>query len=156
MEKPSWAPIVLAGALPRELPDLLAIFIVGLASAETALIQAQLGRAAFTSLIPLLTVAPACMLASLSNGSRRQREELALFAYGGAGWQIHLRYFVRGAIVATIGVSPQILITATMMARPEPLLLWSVLALVITGGAFYAAPSLRRTSSLDFTEHFKG
>ncbi len=156
MEKPSWAPIVLAGALPRELPDLLAIFIVGIASIETAFFQAQLSRAAVTSLIPLLTVAPASMLASLSDSSRRQREELALFAYGGAGWQIHLRYFVRGAIVATIGVSPQILITATMMARPEPLLLWSVLALVITGGAFYAAPSLRRTSSLGFTEHFKG
>jgi hypothetical protein len=156
LEKPSWAPIVLAGALPRELPDLLAIFILGLASTETALIQAQFGRAAFTSLIPLLTVAPTCALASLSNSSRRQREELALFAYGGAGWQIHLRYFVRGAIVALVGVSPQILITATMMARLEPLLLWSVVALVVTGGTFYAAPSLRRTSSLDFTEHFKG
>ncbi len=156
MEKPSWAPIVLAGALPKELPDLLAIFILGLASTETALIQVQFGRAALSSVILLLTVAPACALASLSNSSRRQREELALFAYGGAGWQIHLRYFVRGSIVALVGVSPQILINESTMARTGHPLLWLVVALVVTGGAFYAAPSLRRTSSLDFVEHFKG
>ena len=155
MEKPSWAPIVLTGALPKELPDLLAIFILGLASAETATIQAQFSRAILASLIPLLTVAPTCALASLSNSSRRQKEELALLAYGGAGWQIHLRYFVRGAIVALVGVSPQILMSASVMARLEPLLLWSVVALVFTGGAFYAAPSLRRTSSLNFAEHLK-
>ena len=156
MEKPSWAPIVFAGALPRELPDLLAIVIVGLASTETVLIQLQFGRAALASVILLLTVAPACTLASLSNSSRRQREELALFAYGGAGWQIHMRYFLRGAVVASAGLLPQMFIAATMTARLEPLLAWSVVPLVITGGAFYAAPSLRRTSSPSFVEHYKG
>lgn len=156
MERPSWAPIVLSGALPRELPDLLAILILGLASAETAFIQIRFGLATFPSFILLLTVAPACALASLSNGSRRQREELALFAYGGAGWQIHLRYFFRGAILASLGISPEILISVVTMTGPVAYLLWSVLALVVTGGVFYAAPSLRRTSSLDFVEHFKG
>ncbi len=156
MEKPSWAPIVLTGALPRELSDLLAILIIGLASAETAIIQVQFGRAALSSLILLLTVPPACALASLSNSSRRLREELALFAYGGAGWQIQLRYFVRGAIIAFVGVSPMILIGVSTTTVPETFLLWSDAALVATGGAFYSAPSLRRTSSLNFVEHLKG
>ena len=155
MEKPTWAPIILAGAIPRELPDLLAIIILGLASTETALVQIQLGRPALSFLIPLLTVAPACALASLSNGSRRQREELALLAYGGAGWQIHLRYVVRGAILALAGASP-LALAGVSTARLEPVLIWSLVALVITGGASYAAPSLRRTSSLDFVEHLKG
>ncbi len=156
MEKPSWAPIVLTGALPRELPDLLAILILGLASAETSFIQVQFGRAAISFLILLVTVPPVCALASLSDGSKRQREELALFAYGGAGWQIHLRYFVRGAIVAFAGVSPVILIAVSTMTVPGPFLLWLDAALVVTGGAFYSLPSLRRTNSLDFVEHLKG
>ena len=155
MEKPTWAPIILAGAFPRELPDLLAIIILGLASTETVLIQIQLGRTVFSSLIPLLTVVPTCALASLSNSSRRQEEELALFAYGGAGWQIHLRCFVRGAIVALAGASPLIL-AGVSTSRVEPVLTWSLVALVIIGGASYAALSIRRTSSLDFLEHLKG
>ena len=156
MEKPSWAPIVLTGALPRELPDLLAILILGLASTETAFIQVQSGRATLSSLILLLTVPPVCALAALSNSSSRQREELALFAYGGAGWQIHLRYFVRGAIVAFVGVSPILLVAVSTMTVLEPFLPWSGAALVVTGGVFYSAPSLRRTGSLDFVEHLKG
>lgn len=156
MEKPSWAPIVFTGAIPRELPDLLAILILGLASTETVVIQLQFSRAPFTSVVLLLTVASACALASLSDGSRRQGEELALFAYGGAGWQIHLRYFLRGAVVASAGLLPQLLITAMMAAGLEPLLAWWVGPLVLTGGAFYTAPSLRRTRSPGFVEHFKG
>ncbi len=130
--------------------------VLGLASIEAALTQVQFGQIALGPWILLLTIAPVCALASLSNSSSKQREELALFAYGGAGWQIHLRYFLRGAIVSAIGVSPLVLTQAAVTLRFAPLQLALVVALVVTGGAFYAAPSIRRTRSLEFVEHYKG
>jgi len=156
LEKPSWAPVVLSGALPRELPDFLVIIILGLASIEAALTLFQSNQTPLGPWILLLTVAPACTLASLSNSSRRQKEELALFAYGGAGWQIHLRYFLRGALVSAVGVSPVILRQAQLMGGFAPSQLTLVLVLVVIGGTFYAIPSIRRTRSLEFVEHFKG
>src|SRR5947199_6789334 len=40
----------------------------------------------------LLFVPPTAALAALSNSSNREREELALFAYGGSTTQIAIRY----------------------------------------------------------------
>src|SRR5689334_7766640 len=108
LEKPSWTPIVLSGAIPRDASDLLAIAVMGTVALETAL--AAIGPA-FTSrlLLSLLVVPPTCALASISATTRRTKEELALFAYGGSSWQILLRFFFRGSICAIVAFSPVII-----------------------------------------------
>jgi hypothetical protein len=153
LERPSWAPVILSGALPREVSDLLAIAILALASLES--IFAQLQPFNEWSVTLLVMVPLTCALAALSNSSRTQREELALFAYGGAGWQIQLRYVVRGFVVATIGLLPLWLrFTATENIFSAGLIL--LLLSAILGGLSYAAPALKRTRSLAFVEQYKG
>ena len=154
MEKPSWTPIVLSGAIPREATDLLAILVMGIVAIEASL--ATIGPPAFGSRLwlSLLVVPPTCALASVSTTTRRTREELALFAYGGSGWQILLRYFFRGAIIALVAFSPVILqgfLTTTSI--PELILLVS--ALLLAGGLFYSLPGLRRIRSSSFVENYK-
>ena len=155
MERPSWAPVVLSGALPRELSDLLAISILALASLESVFYQLQpLNQPAWFATL-LVLVPMTCALAALSNSSRTQKEELALFAYGGAGWQIQLRYIVRGVVVATIGLLPvwfRFLTTQAIFSANLVLLLVSA----VVGGLAYAAPALKRTRSLAFVEQYKG
>jgi hypothetical protein len=155
LERPSWAPVILSGALPRELSDLLAVSILVLASLEGVFAQTQpfnqLGW--FATLLVLVPLT--CTLASLSNSSRTQREELALFAYGGAGWQIQLRYVVRGFVVAIIGLLPlwlRFIATENLLSANQALLLVSA----TVGGLSYAAPALKRTRSLAFVEQYKG
>ena len=155
MERPSWAPVVLSGALPRELSDLLAIAILALASIETVFAQLQpsIQPAWFATLLVLVPMT--CALAALSNSARTQKEELALFAYGGSGLQIQLRYIVRGVIVSTIGLCPlwlRFLATENILSTNLVLLLASA----IVGGLAYAAPALKRTRSLAFVEQYKG
>ncbi len=155
MERPSWAPVVLSGALPRELSDLLAISILALASLESVFYQLQpLNQPAWFA-TSLVLVPMTCALAALSNSSRTQKEELALFAYGGAGWQIQLRYIVRGVVVAIIGLLPlwfRFLTTQAIFSANLVLLLVSA----VIGGLAYAAPALKRTRSLAFVEQYKG
>ena len=155
MERPSWAPVVLSGALPRELSDLLAISILALASLESVFYQLQpLNQPAWFATL-LVLVPMTCALAALSNSSRTQKEELALFAYGGAGWQIQLRYIVRGVVVAIIGLLPlwfRFLTTQAIFSANLVLLLVSA----VVGGLAYAAPALKRTRSLAFVEQYKG
>ena len=154
MEKPSWTPIVLSGALPREATDLLAILVMGIVALETAL--STLGPVVFSSRLwlSLLVVPPTCALASVSTTTRRTREELALFAYGGSGWQILLRYFIRGAIIALVAFSPVILqgfLTPTSILE----LIATAFVLLFAGGLFYSLPSLRRIRSSSFAENYK-
>ena len=154
MEKPSWTPIVLSGALPREATDLLAILVMGIVALETSL--ATLGPVVFSSRLwlSLLVVPPTCALASVSTTTRRTREELALFAYGGSGWQILLRYFIRGAIIALVAFSPVILqgfLTPTSILE----LIATAFVLLFAGGLFYSLPSLRRIRSSSFAENYK-
>lgn len=156
MERPSWAPVVLSGTLPRELPDFLAMLILGLASLEGAASRIQISGFPMGPWILLFTIPPACALAALSNTSRKQREELALFAYGGSGWHIHLRYFLRGAIVVAIAVSPLIVRQITISSDLSGTQMLLVVVMLLTGGAFYAMPSLRRTRSREFVENYKG
>ncbi len=155
MERPSWAPVILSGALPRELSDLLAIAILALASLESVFAQSQaFNQSAWFGTL-LVLVPMTCALAALSNSSRTQREELALFAYGGAGWQIQLRYVVRGFVVAVIGLLPlwlRFITTESVLSANLVLLLLSASA----GGLAYAAPALKRTRSLAFVEQYKG
>jgi hypothetical protein len=154
MEKPSWTPIVLSGAIPREATDLLAILVMGIVALETSL--STIGPPAFNSrlLLSLLVVPPTCALASVSTTTRRTREELALFAYGGSTWQILLRYFFRGAIIALAAFSPIILQGIIATASVFGLILL-VIALFLTGGLFYSLPSLRRIRSSSFVENYK-
>ncbi len=154
MEKPSWTPIVLSGAIPREATDLLAILVMGIVALEASL-------AAIGSTIPvsqlwlsLLVVPPTCALASVSTTTRRTKEELALFAYGGSGWQILLRYFIRGAIIALVAFSP-ILLQEFLTTTPMLELATTVIVLLFAGGLFYSLPSLRRIRSSSFVEHYK-
>src|SRR3989442_9915213 len=96
--------------------------------------------------LSLLVVPPTCALASVSTTTRRTKEELALFAYGGSSWQILLRYFFRGAIIALVAFSPVFLqgfLTTT--SNPELILLGVILS--FGGGLFYSLPSLRRIRS---------
>jgi hypothetical protein len=155
LERPSWAPVILSGALPRELSDLLAISILALANLESvfAPLQSFNQPASFATLLVLVPMT--CALAALSNSARTQKEELALFAYGGAGWQIQVRYVVRGFVVAVVGLLPLWLKFITT----ENVLSLSLVFLLVSaavGGLSYAAPALKRTRSLAFVEQYKG
>ena len=154
MEKPSWTPIVLSGAIPREATDLLAILVMGIVAVEASL--ATIGPPAFGSRLwlSLLVVPPTVALASVSTTTRRTKEELALFAYGGSGWQILLRYFIRGAIIALLAFSP-VLLQEFLTTTPMLELATTVIILLFAGGLFYSLPSLRRIRSSSFVEHYK-
>ena len=154
MEKPSWTPIILSGAIPRETTDLLAILVMGIVAFETSL--AAIGPTIFGSRLwlSLLVVPPTCALSSVSTTTRRTREELALFAYGGSGWQILLRYFIRGAIIALVGFSP-VLLQGFSSAVPILESIAIASALLFAGGLFYSLPSLRRIRSSSFAENYK-
>ena len=153
MEKPSWTPIVLSGAIPRDASDLLAIAVMGIVALETAI--ATIGPG-FNErlLLSLLVVPPTCALASGSATARRTREELALFAYGGSSWQILLRYFLRGSICAIVAFSP-ILIEWAITLSSIPQLIGIIAMLFLSGGLFYSIPSLRRIRSTSFVENYK-
>jgi hypothetical protein len=111
---------------------------------------------AFTSrlFLSLLVVPPTCALASISATTRRTKEELALFAYGGSGWQILLRYFFRGSICSVVAFSPVIIEWAVSLSS-LPQLIAIITTLVLSGGLFYSLPSLRRIRSTSFVEHYK-
>src|SRR5713226_3720541 len=127
---------------------------MGIVAVEASL--ATLGPVVYSSRLwlSLLVVPPTSALASVSTTTRRTREELALFAYGGSGWQILLRYFIRGAIIALVAFSPVILqgfLTATSILE----LVATVMVLLFAGGLFYSLPSLRRLRSSSFVENYK-
>ena len=153
MEKPSWTPIVLSGAIPRDASDLLAIAVMGIAALETAI--AAIGPVfTYKLLLSLLVVPPACALASVSATTRRTKEELALLAYGGSTRQILLRYFFRGSICALVAFSP-ILIVWIIPLSFTPQLIGILVILTLSGGLFYSLPSLRRIRSASFVENYK-
>jgi len=154
LEKPSWTPIVLSGAIPREATDLLAILVIGIVALQASL--AAIGPTIPESRLwlSLLVVPPTCALASVSTTTRRTKEELALFAYGGSGWQILLRYFIRGAIIALLAFSP-VLLQEFLTTTPMLELATTVIILLFAGGLFYSLPSLRRIRSSSFVEHYK-
>jgi len=154
LEKPSWSPIVLSGAIPREATDLLAILVMGIVALEASI--ATISPSPFNSRLwlSLLVVPPTCALASISTTTRRTREELALFAYGGSSWQILLRYFIRGAIIALVAFFP-IIFRGFLTATSIPELILTAVILLLAGGLFYSLPSLRRIRSPSFVENYK-
>jgi len=127
---------------------------MGIVALEASL--ATIGPTVFSSRLwlALLVVPPTCALASVSTTTRRTREELALFAYGGSGWQILLRYFIRGAIIALVAFSPVLLqgfLTTSSILEPVA----TVTVLLFAGGLFYSLPSLRRMRSSSFAVNYK-
>jgi len=127
---------------------------MGIVAIEASL--TTIGPAALNSRLwlSLLVVPPTCALASVSTTTRRTKEELALFAYGGSSWQILLRYFIRGAIIALAAFSPVIL-QVFLATASIPELAFPVIFLLLAGGLFYSLPSLRRIRSSAFVENYK-
>jgi hypothetical protein len=127
---------------------------MGIVALEASI--AAIGPASFNSrlLLSLLVVPPTCALASVSTTTRRTKEELALFAYGGSSWQILLRYFFRGALCVLIAFSPVIL-QGVLAATPIFELTVPLIILSLAGGLFYSLPSLRRIRSSAFVENYK-
>ena len=156
MDRPSWAPVMLAGALPRDLSDLLAIGILDTATIQLLLTQtlSLLIVNIYWILFLFVLIPLTSVLAALSNSPKREREELALVAYGGSARQIELRYTLRGAIITAVGLLPFILRTLTDPSPSWGLSLVVILALL--GGSAYAIPPLRRTRSVHFVEQYKG
>ena len=101
-------------------------------------------------LVPLTTT-----LAALSDSTKRQREELALFAYGGTPWQIQGRYLLRGFIIVTWGLLP-LFIAEVVMGAHSLAGIGALLGFIVAGGVAYAVPGLRRTNSAEFVGQYKG
>jgi len=147
--------VIFSGAIPREFSDILAIAILGLASVQLVFSQARPFSKIDASWILFLLIPSTSALAALSNSSSREREELALFAYGGSARQIAMRYFLRGSIITTIGLLP--LLVSVLTSSPSLSTgLITVIAVILVGGLAYAAPALRRIRSSNFVEQYKG
>ena len=155
MEKQGWAPLVLSSAVPREVSDVLAIVIIGLGSLEVILIPTVLPIGQAPWLI-LVTVAPTCALASLANNTKRLREELALFAYGGSAWHVGLKCFLRGMACTLIAISPILIIEPGFSNLGMTGQVLFAVVVAAAGGLFYTVPSLHRIRSHEFVEHYKG
>ncbi len=155
MNRPSWAPVVLSGALPRELSDLLAIAILAITSVPLAF-SGKIPLSAFdASWILLILVPSISVLAALSNSVNREREELALIAYGGSSRQIELGHLVRGGTITAIGLLPVLYrILADTLSLSIGLVV--LILLVLLGGLTYAIPAFKRTRSVNFVEQYKG
>ena len=154
MEKPSWVPVVLSGALPRGATDLLAIFTMAIVSVGFSLDPTQYVLVSGIWL-QFVTIALVSVLASHSDTARKLREELALIAYGGSGWQIWLRYFVRGLACALLATSPFLYLEYARRIFVSESIVISTLTASIIGGFSYAAPSLARIRSREFAENYK-
>jgi len=155
LDRPSWAPVVLSGALPRELSDVIAMAILGITSVQLVLIGPRPFSNLNISWALLLLVPLVSILAALSNSPNREREELALVAYGGSSKQIELRYILRGAIISIVGLAPVMFrILSDSLSFSTSLLIPAFLVLI--GGSTYAIPAFKRTRSASFVEHYKG
>jgi hypothetical protein len=155
MERPSWAPVVFSGAVPREFSDLLAVSVLLIATTQAILVQSVTFASLGPEWILLLLVPVTCALASLSNSAQKEREELALFAYGGSPRQISVRYAIRGCLIAAIGTLPLFVrFLASGLAYSTDLAILTML--VFIGGASYAASAIRRIHSTNFVGHYKG
>jgi hypothetical protein len=155
LDRPSWAPVVLSGAIPREVSDFIAIAVIALTAAQLALAEPLPFLSLNSSWILILLVPLICVLAALSNSPSREREELALVAYGGSSRQIELRYVLRGGLITFIGLLPVLLrlISESLSLTTG---LFVLVLLIFIGGSTYAIPALRRTHSLNFVEQYKG
>ncbi len=156
MERPGWIPVVLSGAIPSGVADGLAVVVIAIASLNYVWTPHGPFFLGSTIWFPVLTISFVTVLASRSDTTRKLREELALIAYGGSGWQVWLRYFVRGLVLTTFAITP--ILYAEYASQHVLVLLTLILALAVStiGGFCYAAPSLARIRSREFAENYKG
>lgn len=155
MDRPSWAPVILSGAIPREVSDFIAISVLAITSIQLLFAGPLPFSSLNSSWILILLVPLVCVLAALSNSPNREREELALVAYGGSSRQLELRYVLRGAIITISGLVP-VLFRIVSNSPSLSTGIFVLLLLVIIGGSTYAIPALKRTHSLNFVEQYKG
>ena len=147
--------MILSGALPRNLADLLAILTLDLVAAQLVLSHPIYLELQNASMILIFLVPMISALAALSNSPIREREELALVAYGGSSRYIELRYVLRGSIIVAVGLLPMIamFLTGAISSPWGPVLL---ALLIFLGGLTYSIPALKRIRSLIFVEQYKG
>jgi hypothetical protein len=155
LDRPSWAPVVISGAIPREVSDFLAMAVIAITSIQLVFAGPPPFSSFNSSWILILLVPLICILAALSNSPSREREELALVAYGGSSRQIELRYVLRGGLITIIGLLP-VLLRLVSNGLSLSTGLFVLVLLVVIGGSTYAIPALRRTHSLNFVEQYKG
>lgn len=155
MAKPSWAPTVASSAFPHESTDLLAMLIIGLAGLQAYMTKFNYSGLEIGFLALLCSVPLTCTLASLSNTTRKLREELALLAYGGSLRHVAMRHFLRGLTCSIIALFP--FLTAEIIGAGYVIALRSVslVAAGFLGGISYAGPSIRRIRSVEFAENYK-
>ena len=156
MERPSWLPIVFAGAVPKGLNDSLAIIALGLFGVQSFL--TPIGIASIPiGLWALVAATPMVLaLASMTDTSRRLREELALLAYGSAPWHIGARYFLRGLACALVAITPFLYLEYSLQHLTLSTIVLSILLVPVAGGLAYATPALTRIRSKKFAENYKG
>ena len=95
-------------------------------------------------------------LASMTDTSRRLREELALLAYGSAAWYIGARYFLRGLACALVAITPFVFLEYSLQHLTLPTVVLATLLVPVAGGLSYATPALSRMRSKRFAENYKG
>lgn len=145
--------IILSALAPTDIADWVAIAVLALASMESivagfALDLLKPGNWILFMIIPLVS-----LLASLSNGSQREREELAFVAYGSRRGHIHFRYFLKGVIISVIGIFP-VLAAQVLLSNASSGLVVAAVASV-GAGFFYSIPSFRRLGSGHFVGRYK-
>jgi hypothetical protein len=147
--------LVLSGAIPRGTTDALVVCTIAIAGFNYSPGSTKQVLLLRTWLL-LFTIALVTVLASRADTSRKLREELALIAYGGSGWQVWLRYFLRGLACTLLASTP--LFYALYFQTGFPFQIAVILTLVAStvGGLFYAAPSIVRIHSREFAENYKG
>jgi hypothetical protein len=143
-----WTFIIFSAIFPRELSDYVAMIILSLTSLQIIFFN----EATYGILFLLVTIGSVNLLASLSHNSLKERRELALIAYGCKNWQLHVRYFLKGAIITILGISP-IFLWEFYNYNISQLMLISIL--LVIGAIFYIVPSLRRISSIEFVGRYK-
>jgi len=156
LERPSWLPIVFAGAVPRGLNDCLAMITLGLIGVQslqtpTGFASIPIGSWALATATPMVFA-----LASMTDTSRRLREELALLAYGSAAWYIGARYFLRGLACALVAITPFVFLEYSLQHLTLPTVVLATLLVPVAGGLSYATPALSRMRSKRFAENYKG
>ncbi len=156
MERPSWLPIVFAGAVPRGLNDSLAMIALGLIGMQSLLTpigfaSIPVGSWALVAATPMILA-----LASMTDTSRRLREELALLAYGSAAWYIAARYFLRGLVCALVAITPFVYLEYSLQHLTPSTVVLATLLVPVAGGLSYATPALSRMRSKKFAENYKG
>ncbi len=145
--------VILSALAPTDIADWVAIAILALASMESIVAGFAIDMLKPGNWILFATIPLVSLLASLSNGSQREREELAFVAYGSRHEHIHFRYFLKGAILSAIGILP-VLVLHVLLSNIARGVMVATVASVVAGFS-YSLPSFRRLGSVHFVGRYK-